>query len=335
MNTKSYDCKASLAKPEEVREILAFYEQYRTPAVYLRKEEDIRKSVENELFLIVRNNNNEIIAASGVYILGGGQSICFIASNGGPPRYGVVAELGSVLRREDGLPKEKAVKGIWHPFLFSIPMILLAQKAGNGPDQIPVDFLAADVQITERTTRKRLTGDPTTPLTPLRWSLIDHEGDGLLQAFETSIDPNDSNVHNAKDFFSASIANLPRIAAYLRKSIREGFKNARGESIKIDISDLIDKWTLEFDHSGKRTTVLDRMVANRTMLESQVFAPWRNLDHLFTTVALRRGNPLNVANGNYHGASPATLVSNGAPSRPPIGRIHGPTPDGIQTHDVA
>ncbi|MFY9287111.1 MAG: hypothetical protein WAO98_01290 [Alphaproteobacteria bacterium] len=311
MSQTTYDCKVTIAQPEEVGEILAFYQQHRTHAVYLRNEEDIRHSVANELFAITRNNDGQIIAASGVYILGNGQNIECIGN--GRSAHGVVAELGSVLRWPEGLPEGQRYPGIWHPFLFSVPMILLAQKVGKGPDQIPVDFLVADVQTTERSTLKRLMGQ--VDLTPLNWTIVDHPGAGLVESFKKTVSDQETNRDNDKFFLIGDIGNLPEVAAYLRKCIKAGFlTNRYGDKLRIDMSDLVEKWTDNPTRKAgeQRITVLDRIVSNGNTLSRFENMAWCELPRIFDHDATRRGEPLKVpaaANSDYHGSSPVTLIA--------------------------
>lgn len=289
MGVVTTECTARLATMNDVEAIVAFYEQRRTQAVYLRKVHEIEQSIRNELFLLVKNNNNEIIAASGIYLLNDGKELeqCIVTENS--IQRGTVAELGSVLRWRDGLPQDKQVEGVWHPLLFGVPMVLLFHRMyiKNG---ISIDTLVCDVQKDLEGNQKRLTGN--TELTPLRWQFIE-AGKDLLSAFKGSVRDDDPNVHREKDFFQGMVGNLPRVAKYLLNVAKDGLKNKVGQTLSVDLSPLMDHWALNdkggkplSDANGKPITILNQLVEHREAIEGKYVAAmgWREFARLFPQI---------------------------------------------------
>jgi hypothetical protein len=292
MAVTSFDCKARLATPKDVDAIVAFYEQHRTPAVYLRKREEIEDSVKNDLFFLVENNKNQIIAASGVFILNKGEELQECIVNGNRNERARVAELGSVLRWPEGLPLNKQYKGVWHPFLFSVPMILLFDRMRR-EGGLHVDTLVCDVQSELFSTKQRLQGQ--VELTPLQWTGVE-PGKDLIRAFKDTVRSDDPYINNPKEFFRGWVGNLPKVAKYLILTAKKGLTNRNKEALSIDLRTLIERWTQDIDiSSGKRYTVLgllaDRDNEKRILQNYRV--GWgefsRNIDYF----APAKGKPLN------------------------------------------
>jgi hypothetical protein len=283
-----------------VDKIFKFYEEHRTHAVYLRTREEIAKSVENGLFLIVENPQGQMIAGSGIYMLNDGKPFPAFMSDDQDRRakYGVVAELGSVLRWKEGLPEDKRYPGPWHPFLISVPMVLLAQRAGTIPPgeargELPVDYLIGDIQITERSVASRLMGQ--VPLTPLNWKLIAQPTKELEDHFKSTTD--DKNKERPKDFYIGHPSNLVEVAKYLQKCIRFGLTTREGDVLNVDVSDLIDHWTTHWvNDRSQRVTFLDRLVANARSISSFT-GKWKDFGDDINNIAPHRGRPLKVNNG--------------------------------------
>lgn len=309
-----FDCKARIATLEDVDAIIAFYEQHRTPAVYLRNRIELENSIKNELFVIVENNNKKIIAGAGIYLLNDGKELEECIIENGLPQRGVVAELGSVLRWKDGLPKEKQFEGVWHPFLFSVPMILLFHRMWK-KNGLAVDTLVCDVQTDLITNKQRLMGQVL--LTPLRWQLV-KPGADLLAAFENTVRSDDPFVARPKEFFCGFVANLPKVASYLMLVAERGLTNREEDVVTIDMTNLIQQWTTGLDSEGRRYTILGKLQANEQSVQTHGKLGWRDLARTFNQYAPLKGKAIN---GPYRVAVGADFIKNsedltvGAPNK--------------------
>lgn len=285
----AYDCKARLATLEDLPAIVDFYQNHRTKAVYLRKPAEIEAAINNELFVIVENPQSQIIAASGIYLLNGGTELeeCIVEDR--RTIRSTVAELGSVLRWPEGLPEDKQVEGVWHPFLFGVPMVLLLQRMLKC--SMSVDTLVCDVQTDRVSNIQRLLGQ--VDLTPLRWHMI-QPGRDLLDAFKSTVKSEDKNVDNPKLFFQGLVSNLPRVADYLLQVCEYGLSNRAGEILTIDMTDLVKNWTVGIDKEGRRHTILGKLTENRQTIEQLGNLGWREFArHFHNKYAPRKGIAIN------------------------------------------
>ena len=304
MNDQGFDCIARLAKPEDAGRIRQFYIDHGSPANYLRSLEAFEESARRGLFCFFENPQGEIIAASGVYVQNKGDKIdSCIAKMGGFMLDASMAELGSVLRWDGGLPADKNIKGVWHTPLFGVPLMLSLQsmlmKSMPYVDHIYCDILTGSPQSTfniQRLTTEEGGG-------PHRWRLF-NPGRNLIDAIKRTVDATETKVDNPKQFFLATVPNLVDISREVLNICTQGLVGHDGRTLRVDMSEIVDRLTLSLDPEGRRETLMSRIVANKSTISKQPSEfGMGEFARIFFTNGLAR-NQGTALNGSYR-ATPA------------------------------